>query len=230
MRFSRCRNAFPWKTTTNNNNNFQLNNDAQVILINLNRNAINKWAKQPLQAAGVGCVWPLPLHLRQRLRLRRPRLRTFTIDGAGCGLPALPKCVCSWWKLVCQSCRCRCRRRRCIHIFPSAFQSHTTRGINRPKERDTETVFDSKPSSPVQLHNQQDSFFYSFQTKTKPTIKMAFKVRKAKLARTKLRLSIYCSTLLCVCKCVWEQVICVPQELLRMCLHWIRGSKRLSSS
>lgn len=63
------------------------------------------------------------------------------------------------WKLVCQSCR-----RRCIHIFPSAFQSHTTRGINRLKERDTETVFDSKPSSPVQLHNLQDSFFYSFKT------------------------------------------------------------------
>lgn len=112
-----------------------------------------------------------------------------------------------------------------LHTYFPKRISITTRGINRPKERDTETVFDSKPSSPVQLHNQQDSFFYSFQTKTKPTIKMAFKVRKAKLARTKLRLSIYCSTLLCVCKCVWEQVICVPQELLRMCLHWIRGCK-----
>lgn len=33
--------------------------------------------------------------------------------------------------------------------FPSAFFYHAAR-INRPKERDTETVFDSKPSSPVQ--------------------------------------------------------------------------------
>lgn len=51
---------------------------------------------------------------------------------------------------------------------------------------------------------------------------MAFKVRKVNWPGPK-RLPIY---IVHYCVCVCEQVICVPQEILRMLLHWIKDKAK----
>lgn len=131
--------------------------------------------------------------------LRWPRLRSASIHNEqtavcrrGCLLcqnvgianPFTSGCCCHWrWTIFSQRLLIM---RRCI---------------NKRKERDTETVFDSKPNSPVQqisYKNYIQRFFFSREVNLKST----FTKWHSRCVRTQVN-----ALCVCVCKSVWASVL-----------------------